>query len=49
MTGLDINVCPTGQVKKLEIPKRACTMDKSISTGIKHCLGLLYKRALFDL
>jgi hypothetical protein len=28
--------CPTGQVKKSEIPKRAGTMDKSISTGIKY-------------
>jgi hypothetical protein len=36
-------------VKKSEIPKRASTMDKSISTGIKYYLGLLYKRALFDL
>jgi hypothetical protein len=30
------NGCPTGQVKKSAIPKRAGTMDKSISTGIKY-------------
>ena len=28
--------CFTGQVKKSEIPKRAGTTDKSISTGIKY-------------
>ena len=28
--------CPTGQVKKSEIPKHAVTTDKSISTGIKY-------------
>ena len=28
--------CPTGQVKTLEIPKRAGTTDKSISNGIKY-------------
>ena len=28
--------CPTGQVKKSEIPKRAGTTNKSISTGIKY-------------
>ena len=36
-------------MKKSAIPKRAGTKDKSISTGINKILGLLYKRALFDL
>jgi hypothetical protein len=38
-----------GTSEKNQIPKHAGTTDKSISTGIKYCLGLLYKRALFDL
>ena len=39
--------CPTGQVRKSEIPKHAGTVDKSISTGIKYWVCCI--RALFDL
>jgi hypothetical protein len=53
VSGLDINVCPivryqwklTSDKWKNQIPKRAGTTDKSISTSIKYWV-LLYKRAL---
>jgi hypothetical protein len=39
---------PTEQVKKSEIPKRACTTDKSISTGIKYWVCCIKKPCLIS-
>ena len=40
--------CPMGQVKKSEIPKRAGTTDKSISTGIKYWVCCIKEHCLIS-